>query len=308
MEMLKDFAASLSDWIKTRAVNPFLGAFTFFWLAINWRIVLVLVSDDHYEKKISAVDRYLDASGIGRYGGLLILPTLLALLYVFVGQFIFGLVTIYHRRRQNSIKIQLMRVDRDRPVTREEKLNLIRGQGRLTAKITELEEELDRTVQGHSVAMGEQAKKLQAYEKMILDQATAVAFEPKSAAIESKPPTAVMNVDYVKANLPEFSPLPLGKSRFTSLPQEMLFRIKDTTLSSEQIALLRLLYEADGMPLSLVQLRKQYEISHISMTNLCTSLEEIYLVDTDDSPGEIKLTTFGYEVAEFVYRNALRVS
>ena len=57
MTSLKEIFSSLLDSTKERLKNPILGAFVFSWLAINWRIVLILLfSSKTVEQRISYIE------------------------------------------------------------------------------------------------------------------------------------------------------------------------------------------------------------------------------------------------------------
>ena len=59
MTSIKDMVVSVFETSKDRLKNPIIGAFVLSWLAINWRIVMILLfSSEKIEDKINYIETH----------------------------------------------------------------------------------------------------------------------------------------------------------------------------------------------------------------------------------------------------------
>lgn len=102
--MLKELLPSVKTHFEDRLSNPILGAFSFSWFIINWKIVLILLfSTKNIEEKISFVEtNYMSINK------LLIYPTIFVLIYLLLIPWmllIFQLIQEYANRKRKISKI-----------------------------------------------------------------------------------------------------------------------------------------------------------------------------------------------------------
>ena len=80
MQSIKDIWESLVDRVR----NPLLTGFVISWCVVNYKLVVVLLANEHYEKKFAFIENVLYAELNESLIRLALLPTLFAAIYVFV--------------------------------------------------------------------------------------------------------------------------------------------------------------------------------------------------------------------------------
>ncbi|MFL9926015.1 hypothetical protein PQR62_17190 [Herbaspirillum lusitanum] len=138
MDSIKEVMSSVVDWFKNRAINPFFAAFIFSWVTVNWRLILALVSDESYRKKIEWIDTRLYPDLWNSVLFCLIEPMVLAALYVLCGPPIFRRVLTYYRRQQHLTRHQLMLADKITPIDQARAERLVAERVSLLTRIAEL--------------------------------------------------------------------------------------------------------------------------------------------------------------------------
>lgn len=126
METLKEIVASIRDWLRERVVNPFFAAFIVAWLAVNWRVVLILLGEMTAYQKLVWLDQrlYPEAWHWPFFG--LIWPSALALIYVLVTPPIFRALAKYHRLQQHKSTTAMLEADKIEPISPDRAELLIR--------------------------------------------------------------------------------------------------------------------------------------------------------------------------------------
>lgn len=80
MQSIKDIWESLVDRVR----NPLLTGFLLSWCALNYKLLVVLLANEHYEKKFAFIENVLYANPDSSVSRLLIYPALFSAAYVFV--------------------------------------------------------------------------------------------------------------------------------------------------------------------------------------------------------------------------------
>ncbi|MDC6168185.1 hypothetical protein [Paucibacter sp. XJ19-41] len=80
MQTIKEFWESLVDRVR----NPILTGFVIAWVILNYKLILVLLADEHYTKKFEYIERTLYADSVNSTLQLFIIPILFSAVYVFV--------------------------------------------------------------------------------------------------------------------------------------------------------------------------------------------------------------------------------
>lgn len=80
MQNIKDIWESLVDRVR----NPLLTGFILSWCATNYKLLVVLLTNEHYEKKFSFIENVLYANPQESFNKLITIPTLLSVVYVFI--------------------------------------------------------------------------------------------------------------------------------------------------------------------------------------------------------------------------------
>lgn len=80
MQTVREIWESLVDRVR----NPILTGFALSWVVLNYKLVLVLLADEHYTKKFEYIERVLYADFTESSWQLVIAPALFSAVYVFV--------------------------------------------------------------------------------------------------------------------------------------------------------------------------------------------------------------------------------
>ena len=80
MNSIKDIWESLVDRVR----NPLLTGFVLSWCALNYKLLVVLLANEHYEKKFSFIENVLYADPDASISKLILFPALFSAAYVFV--------------------------------------------------------------------------------------------------------------------------------------------------------------------------------------------------------------------------------
>ena len=80
MQSIKDIWESLADRVR----NPLLTGFFFSWCVLNYKLLIVLFADEHYQKKFDFIERVLYSNPEISCKQLLIYPAFFSIVYVFV--------------------------------------------------------------------------------------------------------------------------------------------------------------------------------------------------------------------------------
>jgi len=114
---MEEILRSIRAFLYERSVSPLAGAFVLAWLVLNYRILFILFSGDHYGDNFAAIDEffYIDAREesdwlnrwLGRLWFGLVSPALLAIGYIFIYPFLAAPVyqfTLSRRQKLRKIK------------------------------------------------------------------------------------------------------------------------------------------------------------------------------------------------------------
>lgn len=151
METIKDLWASLVAYAHERGTNPLTSAFMLTWAAWNYKLFIVLFSDETSFKKFDAIaelyprsdERCLLTNALcmppdAFWGGAFLYPALTTLFYVFAYPFITSWVVTFYRRQQVQIANKLKTVEGERVRTVDEVSQMVR---RFENRIKHSEEE-----------------------------------------------------------------------------------------------------------------------------------------------------------------------
>lgn len=166
--VLKELAIGIRRLLSERLVSPLMPAFTVSWLVVNYRLVMVILSDESLESKLSFIDTilYPTTQCLVVHGFLLPLATALA--YIFVYPYPAKWVYQYALKRQRELREARQQAENARVLTQEDSQRLrtyyfdresalqkqIQAREeeieQLRAKITELEEPQPHVEEAHA--------------------------------------------------------------------------------------------------------------------------------------------------------------
>lgn len=155
MESIRNVLDSALSAIKDRLLNPFYVAYVLAWSALNFRLILVLVSKGTSQEKIAYIDGTLYPSWqTGLTRGLFI-PFAAAVIYVLASPYVFRWVTLYQRKVEKKTLVQVYEVLGETPMPkaqaekiwaqlRESKARHEQELSDARAEIDQLQEQVDR--------------------------------------------------------------------------------------------------------------------------------------------------------------------
>ena len=56
MDAVKDFFGSIREYVRDKTANPFWGAYVVAWVAVNFRLIAVLLGSGETAEKIAYID------------------------------------------------------------------------------------------------------------------------------------------------------------------------------------------------------------------------------------------------------------
>lgn len=121
--MGKDFLQSITEWVHERATSPILSTFTAMWIIINYKVIIVLISETSYLKRFSYLDAY--ASQDNYYINRLLIPLIITSIYLLLYPIIRNYVYDYWSLQQaemDNIKVKNFKL---KTLSEEEKLELL---------------------------------------------------------------------------------------------------------------------------------------------------------------------------------------
>lgn len=169
MDSLRNLFDSALGVVRERLLNPFYVAYFLAWSALNFRLILVLVSGGSAQEKIAYIDQALYPNWqTGMVRGLLI-PFAAAVVYVVASPYVFRWVTLYHRREEKKTIEQVFAVLGETPMSKPQadrlRANLKEAKARYEqdlaewrAEVDQLQDQLDRLQKGGNTAPSEAAK------------------------------------------------------------------------------------------------------------------------------------------------------
>ena len=78
--MGKDFWESITEWVHERVSSPILSTFTFMWIITNYKVVIVLISENSYLDRFKYLDSYKELDKYFIYR--IIFPAILTAIYL----------------------------------------------------------------------------------------------------------------------------------------------------------------------------------------------------------------------------------
>jgi hypothetical protein len=123
MDEAKQFVAALATTLRDRLGNPLVSAFSIAWLIWNFRIVLVLVGtgDGGWKSKIDYLDRVLMVPASSWLWHGLLIPLVIALVWIFALPWVLRKIAIAHEMQANKTKEALLTARNEAPISAEER-------------------------------------------------------------------------------------------------------------------------------------------------------------------------------------------
>ncbi len=154
MDTLREVFDSLRNHIRSRLGNPLYGAYVVAWLAINFRLLLVLIGDGGWREKIAYIDATLYPTQWhwAWYG--VSYPLLVAVAFVVFAPYAQRWVSVYTQTKEKATIEALLKVAGETPMGPEaadalrksllsERQRRVESERRFRAEIEELNAQLD---------------------------------------------------------------------------------------------------------------------------------------------------------------------
>lgn len=128
MDFLKDLAKSISESMRERLTNPFLGTLAIAWCAWNYKFLLVIIGNSTSAEKISFIENTIYPNWFSKplYG--LVAPIVSAGIFVWLYPIINRHISTYHKKQQLKTYEEILAIDSVTPITMEERDKLIARQ------------------------------------------------------------------------------------------------------------------------------------------------------------------------------------
>lgn len=135
METIKEFLGSVRSWMSAKFATPFFGAFLAAWCTTNWRVIVVMFSDENWHKKITWLDQrlYPDIWHWPVYG--VLIPAAIALVYVVVSPWCYRMLSVYARREQHTTTRRLLDIDQIEPITPDQAQRLVNERIKMAVRL-----------------------------------------------------------------------------------------------------------------------------------------------------------------------------
>ena len=147
MDAVKDFFSSIREYVRDKTANPFWGAYVLAWLAVNFRLIVVLLGAGEAAQKIAYIDDTLYPSWAAWLVRFWLGPMALAGFFVVASPFLQRWVTTFTRARDAETIRQLLRIEEQEPLTKEQadrlRKQLHDERARRMAEVDELKAEND---------------------------------------------------------------------------------------------------------------------------------------------------------------------
>lgn len=104
MDAVKDFFSSIREYVRDKTANPFWGAYVLAWLAVNFRLIVVLLGAGEAAQKIAYIDDTLYPSWAAWLVRFWLGPMALAGFFVVASPFLQRWVTTFTRARDAESK------------------------------------------------------------------------------------------------------------------------------------------------------------------------------------------------------------
>lgn len=220
MDAVKDFFGSIREYVRDKTANPFWGAYVVAWVAVNFRLIAVLLGSGETAEKIAYIDGTLYPSWIAWLARFWLGPLALAIVFVVVSPFLQRWVSTFTRARDAETIRQLLRIEEQEPLTKEQadrlRKQLQEERARRLAEVDELKAENDELRQQ-------------------LDTAARVAIEQKKVVAKEgdEGPASAIPL--------EQAPFKFLASDFISVEQRTVIRLIERGLQYREAAALYLL-------------------------------------------------------------------
>jgi hypothetical protein len=126
---MEDIVKSIKAFLYERSVSPLFGAFIISWALWNYRFFLIISSGLRYQEKISAIEAHFAAASWGLLPGQVtfgfIVPSALALSYIFIYPHLAAPVYRYALRKQRELRSIKIAEENERVLTKEESRELL---------------------------------------------------------------------------------------------------------------------------------------------------------------------------------------
>jgi|APLak6261703504_1056268.scaffolds.fasta_scaffold01105_5 hypothetical protein len=130
--MGKDFWESITEWMHERVSSPILSTFTAMWVVCNYKVVIVLISENKYLDRFTYLDSYADMDGYFLHR--LALPILLTAAYLRFYPILRNYVYDYWSELQAEMDNIKVKNFKKKTLSEEEKLELIEANVELKKK------------------------------------------------------------------------------------------------------------------------------------------------------------------------------
>lgn len=130
--MGKDFWESITEWMHERVSSPILSTFTAMWVVCNYKVVIVLMSENKYLDRFTYLDSYADIDGYFLHR--LALPILLTAAYLRFYPILRNYVYDYWSELQAEMDNIKVKNFKKKTLSEEEKLELIEANVELKKK------------------------------------------------------------------------------------------------------------------------------------------------------------------------------
>jgi len=142
--MGKDFWESVTDWMHERVSSPILSSFTAMWVVCNYKVVIVLISENKYLDRFRYLDSYAEMDGY--FWHRLVLPILLTALYLRLYPVLRNFVYDYWSELQVEMDNIKVKNFKQKTLSEEEKLKLIDANVELKKKYDDDIKERDELI------------------------------------------------------------------------------------------------------------------------------------------------------------------
>jgi hypothetical protein len=256
MSAFTEFLDSVTASMKDRVSNPLSGSFIIAWCVANFRLLLVVVGDGDFDKKLDYINTFLGPSHLGwlefslRSVGW---PLLWALFYVFAYPRISYEVMSWTRGEQNRWRARQAHLDGDRVLTNTEATKLRAFGAELEAKLQESETRRreDRERDQAAIRLATEARdEMEIRVERLRDRLGALGYKVDGTEpVESQPPTSAdpVRADRADANGSVSTPLDFLEKR---LDEDLRDEMPGT---SEEAAIAR----SEGADLRFDELRRK---------------------------------------------------
>ncbi|KQO26315.1 hypothetical protein ASF11_00955 [Acidovorax sp. Leaf76] len=213
MDAVKDFFSSIREYVRDKTANPFWGAYVLAWVAVNFRLIVVLLASGEAAQKIAYIDDTLYPSLTVWLVRFWLGPMALAAFFVVASPFLQRWVTTFTRARDAETIRQLLRIEEQEPLTKEQadrlRKQLHDERARRMAEVDELKAENDELRQQlDSVARAQTLQK----------------DEPDKGVVERTDTSPSSNQDSFK----------FRESDFISVPQRTMLKIVERGLRRKE--------------------------------------------------------------------------